>query len=145
MPDSQQTLSDITNSQPTSEAALTAPAKVKKSKTDITPMYVAYRRASHYAGNWALYTQANVDFYFDWSRVNSSYGFQSAGAFGLNTVQTLGINRSYSGGWQHSWIARTDAGVGSPTPWGTVNIYHRILIQQVNVYGDGAWNAWASE
>lgn len=108
-------------------------------------MSVAYRRASHYAGNWALYTQANVDFYFDWSRVVSSYGYQSAGAFGLNTVQTLGIGRSYASRWQHSWNARTDAGVGAPTPWGNVNVYHRILLQHANVYGDGAWYTWQSQ
>lgn len=103
---------------------------------------VAYRRASLYSGNWALFSQENVDFYFNWSRVTSSYGWQSVGAFGMNTVQALGIARSYTSTWQHSYRARTDVGVGTPTPWGNVNIYHRTLVQGANVYGDGAWYTW---
>lgn len=89
-----------------------------------------------------LFTEENVDFYYDWSRVTSSYGYQRVGAFGFNTVQALGINRSYASNWQHSYRALTDAGVGSPTPWGNVNIYHATVIQGAAVYGDGAWAAW---
>lgn len=139
-PGSDQTLQDLSKVAPTSGAPAQT-EKTKKWKKDPSLMYVQGRRASLYSGNWALYSQENVDFYFDWG-VQSSYGWQNVGAFGFNTVQALGINRSYTSGWQHSWVALTDAGVGVVSPWGNVNIYHRTLVQRANVYGDGAWYAW---
>ena len=42
----------------------------------------------------------------------------------------------------YSTTALTDAGIGTPTPWGNVNIYHTTVVQSANVYGDGAWYAW---
>lgn len=140
LPSSEQTIQDLTNVAPTG-AGPAQLEKSKKSKSEPALMYIQGRRASYYSGNWALYSQENVDFYFDWG-VKSSYGYQSVGAFGFNTVQALGINRSYTSGWQHSWVASTDAGVGVVSPWGNVNVYHRTLIQRANVYGDGAWSAW---
>ncbi|MGO4252568.1 hypothetical protein AB4Y81_09920 [Paenarthrobacter sp. TAF1] len=41
-----------------------------------------------------------------------------------------------------STTALTDARIGTPTPWGNVNIYHTTVVQSANVYGDGAWYAW---
>lgn len=101
-----------------------------------------YGRARLYSGTWALYTEMNVDLYFDWSWVNAGYGYQRVGAFGLNTVSALRIGRTYVSGQQHSWRALADLGAGAPTPWGAVNIYHSALLQSANVYGNGVGRAW---
>ncbi|WP_314326112.1 hypothetical protein [Paenarthrobacter ilicis] len=141
-PGSTQTLKDITTSKATSSAGLSNQLSLKKGEPAYSTTAVGSRRASLYSGNWMLFTEENVDFYYDWSRVTSSYGYQRVGAFGFNTVQALGINRSYTDNWQHAYRALTDAGVGSPTPWGNVNLVHATVVQGASVYGDGAWSAW---
>lgn len=128
------------NAPPTSGSAVPKPSKVGKS--DLNLMSVASRRASHYNGSWLVYTEMNVDFYFDWTRVVSSYGFQNTGAIGLNTVQALGIANTYTTNWEHNWRAQTDIGIGAPTPWGSLNVTHYTRNQYAVVYGDGAWRAW---
>jgi hypothetical protein len=141
-PDSTQTLKDMTTPRSASNNGNTMQPTLKKGEPTYSTTAVGSRRASLYSGNWMLFTEENVDFYFDWSRVTSSYGYQRVGAFGFNTIQALGINRSYASTWQHSYRALTDAGIGTPTPWGNVNIYHTTVVQSANVYGDGAWYAW---
>ncbi|MFE4196424.1 hypothetical protein ACFRJ9_11210 [Paenarthrobacter sp. NPDC056912] len=141
-PDSTQTLKDITARKSASSSGGLNPSSLKKGEPTYSTTAVGSRRASLYSGNWMLFTEENVDFYYNWSSVTSSYGYQRVGAFGFNTIQALGINRSYASNWQHSYMALTDAGVGSPTPWGNVNIYHSTVVQRANVYGDGAWSAW---
>ncbi|WOH19815.1 hypothetical protein IRJ34_05685 [Paenarthrobacter sp. GOM3] len=141
-PDSTQTLKDVTAPRSTSSDGTANHLSLKKGEPTYSTTAIGSRRASLYSGNWMLFTEENVDFYYDWSRVTSSYGYQRVGAFGFNTVQALGINRSYVSNWQHSFRALTDAGVGTPTPWGNVNVYHSTVIQSANVYGDGAWYAW---
>ncbi|WP_426006368.1 hypothetical protein ACPFL9_05910 [Paenarthrobacter sp. NyZ202] len=141
-PDSTQTLKDITTPKTASSTGAPMQLSLKKGEPTYSTTAVGSRRASLYSGNWMLFTEENVDFYYDWRQVTSSYGYQRVGAFVFNTVQALGINRSYASTWQHSYRALTDAGVGTPTPWGNVNIYHSTVIQSANVYGDGAWYAW---
>ncbi|MCU1532529.1 MAG: hypothetical protein JWO49_2100 [Arthrobacter sp.] len=142
-PDGQQTLQEFSAPRAAAGAPAFAPAKSRQmSAPEASIMAVGSRRARLYSGNWALYSEENVDFYFDWTKVRSSSGFQRVGAFGFNTVQALGIVRTYRTDWQHTWRALTDAGIGTPTPWGNVNIYHTTLVQRANVYGDGAWYAW---
>ncbi|WP_143711617.1 hypothetical protein [Paenarthrobacter aurescens] len=141
-PDIAQTLKDLTVPKSVSSTGSSQGLRLTKGEPTYSTTAIGFRRASLYSGNWMLFTEENVDFYFDWSRVTSSYGYQRVGAFGFNTVQALGINRSYTSDWEHSYRALTDAGVGSATPWGNVNIYHATVIQGAAVYGDGAWSAW---
>ncbi|WP_369746204.1 hypothetical protein [Paenarthrobacter sp. AMU7] len=141
-PDSTQTLKDLTTPKSVSSTGSSQQLSLKKGEPIYSTTALGNRRASLYSGNWALFTEENVEFYYNWSQVTSSYGYQRVGAFGFNTVQALGINRSYISNWQHSYRASTDAGVGTPTPWGNVNVYHATVIQGAAVYGDGAWSAW---
>ncbi len=142
-----QLISDINRPQSVYEKPAPRPASASTTNSMLTASAnaVAFRRATLMTAgtvDWALFSEMNVDFYFDWTRVVDSSGWQRVGAAGFNTVQALGINRTYTDGWKHSWRAQTDMGVGVPTPWGYWNATHQTLTQFADVYGDGAWNAW---
>ncbi|MFF1830548.1 hypothetical protein [Paenarthrobacter sp. NPDC058040] len=140
-PDTTELIKKLSTPKSATSASFLGSPNLKKGTTFSTAS-LGYTRATLYSGDWPLFTEENVDFYYDWSRVTASYGYQRVGAFGFNTVQALGINRSYDSVWQHSYRALTDAGVGTPTPWGNANIYHATVVQGANVYGDGYWYAW---
>ena len=100
------------------------------------------RRASLRAGNFPLWHEINVDFYYNYSRVTSSYGWQSGLQAGLNTIKMTGVRKTYDDGWTHNHHASAQLGVGVPTPWGGVNIFEATSNLFTRVHGDGAWGAW---
>lgn len=104
---------------------------------------VSSRRASIRWGYNIHYHDLNVDFYYNWSRVTSSYAWQNGMSIGLNTMKLTGVQKSYDDGWTHKHHASALRGVGVPTPWGGINIVEVSTDLFSRVHGDGAWAAWS--
>lgn len=132
------TINALETAKPVSGAAMKAPAKSDGNKVALAAT-VYTRRASYYQGSVLMWTRDNIDFGFDFSRVNWSSGFQQSGWIWPNISRNDGISRYLTNVQNHRWRAKNSFGAGVPTPWGDVKVYNLTYTTDGNVTYNGAW------
>lgn len=124
-------------------AGSTVSAGAVKPSSNAVALTTASRRASYYRGSFLMWTRDNVDFGFDWTRVNWTSPYQQSGSVFPNVARNKGISKYYDTVRNDRFRAANTIGAGVVTPWGDVTVYTSDFIHRLSVNHDGAWSAWS--
>lgn len=104
-----------------------------------TVVVTAGKRIIHKRGTSQLWTSNTLEWYWNSSKITSSTGWQAVGYTFPNTAKTKGISRTLKSNATHIWRGTVSVGVGTPTPWGTVEFYETSVTDNYELNRDGSF------
>jgi hypothetical protein len=99
----------------------------------------AGKRITHKRGTPQLWTSNSLEWYWNSSRIASSTGWQDVGYTFPNTASKGGIKRTFKSNTDHNWRGTVTVGIGTPTPWGNVDVYKTSVTDHYQLKRGGSF------
>ena len=143
-------LADATSSVPLKVPALKVPAQPNPAQpspaqpnattSSVRVITVtAGRRIIHTHGTTQLWSSNTLEWYWNSSRIASSTGWQDVGYAFPNTASKGGIKRTLVTNTDHNWRGTVTIGIGTPTPWGNVDVYKTSVTDTYQLKRGGSY------
>jgi hypothetical protein len=123
-----------------SSVALKVPAQPNATTSSVKVVTVtAGRRIIHTHGTTQLWSSNTLEWYWNSSQIASSTGWQDVGYAFPNTASKGGIKRTLKTDTDHNWRGTVTIGIGTPTPWGNVDVYKTSVTDNYQLKRGGSY------